>query len=134
LVGIGEAGFRAEPMTGCPFTLRQSIERRLRTPLQAGEVRVFTLLRRPGKLGGLPLYTALFFIPLFLLACFLTVPLSACGFACSSDDALLSGATCPYKVYYEAAPRLPLATDALDPGLGRWFFRRERETVSALNP
>ncbi|MDF0676893.1 MAG: hypothetical protein P0120_21545 [Nitrospira sp.] len=92
-------------------------------PLQAGEVRVFALLRRPIELGSLPLYTALFFVALFLQTCFLTVPLCGCGFACSSDDVLLSGAVrlCS-KACYEAAPRLPVTTDALDPGLGRPGF------------
>ena len=62
--------------------------------MQTGEVRVLCPFCRPVELGGLPLCTALFFSTLFLLACFFTVPLSDCGFACSSDDALLSGATC----------------------------------------
>jgi hypothetical protein len=112
----------------------RSIERRLRPPVQAGEIRVFVSLLRPVELGGLPLCTALFFVTLFLLTCFLTVPLSGCGFACSSDDALLSGAICLCKTYCEAAPRLRVATDALDPDLGLPFFWRERESVSGLNP
>ena len=90
--------------------------------MQAGEVRVLALLCRPGELGGLPLYTALFFLTLFLLTCFFTVPLSGCRFACSSDDALLSGATCLGKAYCEAAPRFRVATDALGDGLGRPVF------------
>lgn len=102
--------------------------------MQAGEIRVFALLRRPVELGGLSLFTALFFVTLFLPTRFLTVPLSGCSFACSCDDALLSGAMCLCKAYCEAAPRLRVATDALDPGLGRPSFWRERETVSALNP
>ncbi len=72
-----------------------SIKRGLRTPLQAGEVRVFTLLRRSVELGGLPLCATLFLVALFLLTSFLTVPLSGCSFACSSDDALLSGRNIP---------------------------------------
>src|SRR5574337_910512 len=92
-------------------------------PLQAGEVRVFfTLLHRPIELGGLPLCTALLFVTLFLQTCFFAVPLCGCGFACSSDDVLLSGAACLCKVYYKAAPRLPITTDALDLDLGRPAF------------
>jgi hypothetical protein len=86
--------------------------------MQAGEVRVLALLCWPVDLGGLPLCTALFFLTLFLLTCFFTVPLGGCGFACSSDDALLSGATCLGKVYCEAAPRLRVAMDTLGCGLG----------------
>lgn len=111
-----------------------SIEWILRTPLQTGEIRIFAILRRPVGLGGLSLYTACFFVTLFLLTCFLTVPLGGCGFAWSSDDALLSGATCLNEAYCEAAPRLRVAPCALDPGLGRPSFSRERETVSGLNP
>ena len=85
--------------------------------MQAGEVRVLSLLCWPGDLGGLPLCTTLFFITLFLLTCFFTVPLSGCGFACSSDGALLSGATCLGKTYCETAPRLRVAVDALGRGL-----------------
>ena len=62
--------------------------------MQAGEVRVFPFLCRPVDLGGLPLFPARFLIALFLLTRFLTVPFSACGLACSCDDALLSGAMC----------------------------------------
>lgn len=40
------------------------------------------------------MFTALFLVTLLLPTCFLTVPLSGCGFAWSSDDVLLSGATC----------------------------------------
>ena len=87
-----------------------SIEWILRTPLQTGKIRIFTLLRRPVDLGGLSLYTACFFVTLFLLTCFLTVPLGGCGFACSSDDALLSGATCLYEGLLRSGPRLRVAT------------------------
>ncbi len=69
------------------------IERILRAPLQARKVRVFTFLLRPVDFGGFPLHTALFLVPLLLQTRFLTVPLSGCGFACSSDDVLLLGAT-----------------------------------------
>ena len=62
--------------------------------MQAGEVRVLTLLRRPGELRRVPLYPACFFVTLFLLEYLLAVPLSLGGFTCSSDGALLSGATC----------------------------------------
>jgi hypothetical protein len=102
--------------------------------MQPGEIRVLTLLRRPVELLSLSLYTALFFVTLFLPTCFFTVPLSGCGFPRSSDDALLSGATGPCKAYCEAAPRFRVAPGALDPGLGRPSFWRERETVSGLNP
>ena len=66
--------------------------------MQAGKVRVFTFLCRPVELGGLPRCTSLFFIALFLLTRFLTVPLGGCSLACSCDDALLSGARCLGKV------------------------------------
>lgn len=62
--------------------------------MQTGEIRVFPFLCRPVELGGLPLFPARFLIALFLLTRFLTVPFSACGLACSCDDALLSGAVC----------------------------------------
>ena len=65
----------------------------MRPPLQASEIRVPSLLRRPVELRGLPVYPALFFLALFLLEDFLAVPLSLGGFTSSSDGALLSGAT-----------------------------------------
>lgn len=111
-----------------------SIKRRLRTPSQAGEVRVLAFLCRPVEFGGLSLCTAFFFVSLLLPLCFLTVPLSGCGFAWSCDDALLPGEICLYEAYWEAPPRLRIAPDALDPGLGRPSFSRERESVSGLNP
>lgn len=65
--------------------------------MQAGEVRVLALVRGPVDLGGLPLYSAFFFVTLFLLTCFLTVPLCVGRFTYSSDGALLSDATCRCK-------------------------------------
>lgn len=65
--------------------------------MQAGEVRVLALVRGPIDLRGLPLDSALFFVTLFLLTCFLTVPLCVGRSPCSSDGALLSWATCRCK-------------------------------------
>lgn len=62
--------------------------------MQAVEVRVLALVRGPVDLSGLPLYSAFFFVTLFLLTCFLTVPLCVGRSTCSSDGALLSCATC----------------------------------------
>lgn len=59
-----------------------SIERRLRPPSQAREVGIFAFWRRSVSLDGFPLCTPLFFVTLFLLTRFLTVPLSGGGFAC----------------------------------------------------
>lgn len=67
-----------------------SIEGWLGAPLQAGKIRVFAILCRPIDLGSLALYAAFFLVTLLLLTSFLTVPLGGCGFACSSDDVLLS--------------------------------------------
>jgi hypothetical protein len=74
---------------------RFSIERRLWAPSQTGEIRVFTLLSWPVTFAGLPLGPALFFVALFLLTCFFALSFRESDFAWSSDDALLSGATCP---------------------------------------
>lgn len=102
--------------------------------MQAGEVGVLTILYRTVDLGSLPLCTAFFFFALFLQAGLLTVPLSGCGFAWSSDDALLPGVTCPSQVYCEAAPCLRVEIDDLDAGFKRLSFERERESVSRLKP
>ena len=87
--------------------------------MQAGQIGVFTLLRDTIGLGGLSHCTTLFLLTLFQSLCFFTISLRACGFALSSDDALLSSATCLNWVDYEAALRLREAADTLDPGLGR---------------
>jgi hypothetical protein len=58
--------------------------------LQASEIRVLAPQRRPVELRGLPVYPALFFVTLFLLTSFLTIPLGLGGFTYSCDDALLS--------------------------------------------
>lgn len=63
--------------------------------MQAGEVRVFALVRGPVELGDLPLHSSFFFITLLLLTCFLTVPLCVGRSPCSSDGVLLSGANVP---------------------------------------
>ena len=68
-----------------------SIERSLRPPLQASEIRVLAPLPRPIECRGLPLDPALFFVTLFFLTRFLTIPLGLGGFTYSCDDALLSG-------------------------------------------
>ena len=80
--------------------------------MQAGEVRVLALLRRSVELRGLPVYPTLFFVALFLLEGFLAVPLSLGGFTCSSDGALLSGAT--YRCQRPATTRPP-ACDSPSP-------------------
>jgi hypothetical protein len=111
-----------------------SIERRLRPPIQTGEVRVFALVHGPVEFGGLPLHSSCFFFTLLLLTCFLTVTLGLGGFTCSCDGVLLSSATCRCMTYCEAAPRLRLPDDASGRGLGRMSVWRERESVSELKP
>lgn len=74
-----------------------SIKRSLRPPVQSGEIRVLASLRRPVEFRGLPLDPTFFFVTLFLLPRFLTIPLSLGGFTYSCDGALLSGTMCRYK-------------------------------------
>lgn len=80
----------------CVVWWSPSIEGWLGAPLQAGKIWIFTLLCRPVDLGRLALDAARFLLTLLLLTGFLTVSLSGCGFACSSDDVLLS-VQCAYE-------------------------------------
>ena len=123
-----------EPTLHCAVRCGQSIEWRLRPPLQAGKIRVFTILRHPIGLGGFSQCTPLFLVTLLLPLCFFTVSLCTGGFALSSDDALLSSAICLNCVDHDAALRLRGGADTLDPGLRRLSRCCERETVSGLKP
>ena len=61
--------------------------------MQASEIWVLAPKYWPFELCGLPVYPAYFFVTLFLLTCFLAIPLGLGGFTCSCDGALLSGTT-----------------------------------------
>lgn len=89
--------------------------------MQPSEIRVFAFLSRTVRLVSLAFCTARLFVSLLLLTRLFTVSFRGCGFAWSSDDALLSNVMRFNTCYDEAVLRLRAEPD-LDPAVESPFF------------